>query len=169
MDKKETLERARFIFTTGKMIRDRILRIHAADAPAKCNREACLDLSLSQIYVTMVTRERGQLTVTELAEILGVSPPSASAMVERLVEKGILTREHSRADRRKVVVRVSPDAEKDMEQVEERILQSFVDLVEKIGPETSRKWCEALERVKEVVSQDDWRGTRMLQAEGTIE
>jgi DNA-binding MarR family transcriptional regulator len=99
----------------------------------------------------MIVRTLGQITMTELSSQLCVSPPSASAMVDRLVEKGILTREHSTEDRRKVMVRVSPEAMEDIKGVEETILSSFVDLVEKIGPETARKWCEVLERVESVL------------------
>ncbi len=34
-----------------------------------------------------------------------------------------------------------------MVDVENAILQSFVELVEKIGPETAKKWSEVLEKV----------------------
>jgi len=151
MQENETLSQARYIFTTGKMIRDHIFRVqssHLADC-GKC--EALGELSIPQYHTIMVVRTRGQITMTELSDQLGVSPPSASAMVDRLVGKGILIREHSREDRRKVVVRISPQAQKDIEGVEDTILRSFVELVEKIGPETARKWCEVLERVKSVL------------------
>ena len=42
----------------------------------------------------------------------------------------------------------------DIESVEETILRSFAELVEKIGPQTARKWCEVLERVKSVIQND---------------
>jgi len=151
MHENETLAQARHIFTTGKMIRDHIFRIqskHLADC-GKC--EALGELSMPQYHAIMVVRMQGQITMTELSEQLGVSPPSASAMVDRLVGKGILIREHSRKDRRKVVVRVSPEVRKNIEGVEETILRSFVELVEKIGPQTARQWCQVLERVKSVL------------------
>lgn len=151
MQENETLAQARYIFTTGKMIRDHIFRIqnrHLAGC-GKC--EALGELSVPQYHTIMVVRTQGQITITELSEQLGVSPPSASVMVDRLVGKGILVREHSLKDRRKVVVRISPEAQKDIEGVEETILRSFVELVEKIGPETTRKWCQVLERVKSVL------------------
>jgi DNA-binding MarR family transcriptional regulator len=71
-------------------------------------------------------------------------------MVDRLVEKGLLSREPSREDRRKVLVSVSPEALQKIDTIEESILQSFVDLVEKIGPKTARMWCQVLKRVREV-------------------
>ena len=151
MQENETLEQARYIFSTGKMIRDRIFRAQAAHLAARGKSEAIGDLSIPQFHAIMIVRTHGQITMTELSDQLGVSPPSASAMVDRLVGKGILIREHSLEDRRKVVVRISPEAQKDIKGVEDTILRSFVELVEKIGPETARKWCEVLERVKSVL------------------
>jgi DNA-binding MarR family transcriptional regulator len=70
-------------------------------------------------------------------------------MVDRLVEKGLLSREPSRKDRRKVLVSVSPEALKKIDTIEETILHSFVDLVEKIGPKTAQMWCQVLKKVRE--------------------
>jgi DNA-binding MarR family transcriptional regulator len=154
MRENETLEQARYIFSTGKMIRDRIFRAQTVHLAARGKSEAFGDLSVPQFHAIMIVRTHGQITMTELSDRLGVSPPSASSMVDRLVEKGILTREHSVEDRRKVVVRVSPEAMEDIESVEETILRSFAELVEKIGPEITRKWCQVLERVKSVIQND---------------
>lgn len=151
MTENETLAQARYIFTTGKIIRDHIFRVQSSHLAACGKSEALGELSIPQYHTIMVVRMWGQITMTELSAQLGVSPPSASAMVDRLVGKGILIREHSREDRRKVVVRISPEALKDIEALEDNILRSFVELVEKIGPETARKWCEVLERVKSVL------------------
>jgi DNA-binding MarR family transcriptional regulator len=56
----------------------------------------------------MWLQERGRTTVSELAHILGVSAPSASAFVDRMEESGLVTRERDREDRRVVHVRIEP-------------------------------------------------------------
>lgn len=153
MTDEEVINQARYIMTTGKMIRDRLFRNISSHVGT--NNEECGfgELSMPQIHAVHVTRDRGQVTITELAEMLGVSPPSASAMVDRLVEKGVFKREQSREDRRKVVVSVSNKAMEQFEVIEKNILQSLIKLVEGIGPETTRKWCEVLKRVREVQEQ----------------
>jgi DNA-binding MarR family transcriptional regulator len=150
MPDENVIDQARYILTIGKMIRDRVFR--KITGHVGVNGDGCGfgDLSLPQIHAVNVTREHGQVTITELADMLGVSPPSASAMVDRLVEKGVFEREQSREDRRKVVVSVSPNALEQFEVIEKNILQSFIELVEGIGPETAGKWCEVLKRVREV-------------------
>lgn len=152
--KKEVMEHAHYIFTTGKLIHDRILHIHTSHLAQGADGDGSGELSLSQMQLVRMIRNREETTITELAELLQVSPPSASVMVDRLVEKGIVTRQQSRADRRKVLVRISPEAIKRIEKIENAILFSFVELVEKIGPQTSRKWCEVLARIKEVLREE---------------
>lgn len=149
--KKNPTEQARYIFSTEKMIRDHILKTQTAHLASCGKHEALGDLSLPQFHTIMIVRALGKITITELSDRLAVSPPSASAMVDRLVEKGILNREHSTKDRRKVMVEISPDAVKYIEGVEETILRSFVEIVERIGPETTRKWCDVLDQVKSVL------------------
>lgn len=156
MDNEQALRQARMIFTTGKMFRDRVIRSHWSQIVQEGQLEGYMDLSLTQMHAIMVTRDEGEVTISRLAELLGVSAPSASAMVERLVEKSALLREHSREDRRKVVVRLSPQAAKGIEKMEANMLRLFADLVAKIGPDNARKWCEALEKVREVLARGDW-------------
>lgn len=150
MTKREALEHARFIFTTGKLIRDRIIRIQASHVEAGGKNGLEGELSLSQLHAVHVIHDCGSVTVGELASALGVSPPSASIMVDRLVEKGLLLREPSREDRRKVLVSISPKALKRIDTIEETILHSFVDLVERIGPKTAQMWCQVLKKVRQV-------------------
>ncbi len=146
-----TIDQARYIFTTGKLIHDHILKIQSRYL-ASCEAGPISDLSVAQLHVIRIVRGCGEVTMRELAEMMGVSPPSASVMVDRLVEKGALQREHSTVDRRKVVVRISPDAVKKAEAIEGSILQLFVDLVEKIGVENAQKWCDVLASVKAVMN-----------------
>lgn len=144
-------EQARYLFTTGKIIHDRILKIQSNHLASDCC-DGFGELSVSQLHTVRLVRKRGTLAMSELAELLGVSPPSASSMVDRLVDKGVLCREHSTEDRRKVVVRISPEAVKNIESVESGILRLFEALVEQLGPETTRQWCHVLQRVNTILT-----------------
>lgn len=109
---------------------------------------------MAQVQTVMAVSASTELTISNLAEKLKVSPPSASCMVDRLVEKGVLLRERSEQDRRKVVVRLSARAAQHAERMDAAVLAAFLDLVEKVGPETAEKWCEVLERVEQVLASD---------------
>ncbi|MCB2148569.1 MAG: MarR family transcriptional regulator [Deltaproteobacteria bacterium] len=153
MTETDVLTRARYIFTTGRMIHDRVMRISTGACMHIAKDDRFGDLSAPQMNMLIMIRIREAVSVTELAALLGVSPPSVSAMVDRLVERGLLTRVPSDQDRRKVVIRVSPEALEDIARVEEILLGYFVELVEAVGPETTRKWCEVLEQIKQVLEK----------------
>lgn len=148
-----TIETAQYICNTGKIIHDRIVKIQSTYFSASKNG-VLSDLSITQLNAIKTLWDSGELTMSELADQLGVSPPSASVLVDRLVDKGIFCREHSTTDRRKVVVRVSPEAEKMAEEITSLIVQFFVDLVEKIGAETAQKWCDVLTCVKSAIAEE---------------
>lgn len=147
-----TIEAARYICDTGKIVHDRILKIQSLNF-ASSDDGTANELSMSQLNAVKTLLDCGELTMNELAERLAVSPPSASAMVDRLVEKGVFSREHSTKDRRKVVVRISPEGLKVAEEINSNIIQFFIELVEKIGVETAQKWCDVLSSVKTALAE----------------
>jgi DNA-binding MarR family transcriptional regulator len=151
MKKNEARRLARYIMTTGKFIRERIVTLHNPDFGSGKSEQVLKELSLSQIQTIMTIYTCGQISMTALSKQMGVSPPSSSAMVDRLVEKGILIRKHSQKDRRKVMVQIAPPFKTHIEMIEETILLRFVDLVEKLGHETAVMWCDVLEKVKVVL------------------
>jgi MarR family transcriptional regulator, lower aerobic nicotinate degradation pathway regulator len=153
MDQKEVQTLARSIFDTGRTIHEMIIRIQVHCLAEACRKGSFNELSIAQLQAIKVIRCEKEVTISRVAELLEVSVPSASTMVDRLVEKGILIRERSHKDRRKVVVQVSPEAVGDINQVESAILKTFEDIVRSIGLDNSRQWVEVLERVKEVIEK----------------
>ncbi len=153
---RETLaEQARYIFTTGRAIRDFVDRHIAQILAAEGNRSVCGELSVNQMHALMLIQKRGKVSISELALIMGVSAPSASTMVDRMVEKGVLTREPSIKDRRRMDVRIAPSVQEDFERVNAVLLAAFERLVEKAGAETAKMWCEVLERLKRVLDAEE--------------
>ena len=154
MSNDKKVDQARFIARVGRKLKDHIFSIQSGlqNGPASCQGE---ELSMAQVQVLMTLQSCGESTISHLAEQLKVSPPSASAMVDRLEDKGFLYRERSTEDRRKVVVRLSKQAAAQAEQMDAAVLAAFLELVEKVGPETAQKWCEVLERVEQVLAKQE--------------
>lgn len=149
----DSRKQARYIIETGKLIHDRVTHVFSEHAAGSRKKKELYELSVPQFHAVKTLRSHGEATITELAKLLDVSAPSASAMVDRLTERGILTRERSREDRRKVVVRIAPEVAEDIAKIEGKILGSFIELVDRLGPETTRKWCEVLAHVQTVMTE----------------
>jgi DNA-binding MarR family transcriptional regulator len=75
------------------------------------------DISMAQLHVLATLHEQGDLTVGALAESLGISAPSASAVVDRLVERDLVARERSEDDRRIVRLSLSGTGRQLIEQI----------------------------------------------------
>ncbi len=69
------------------------------------------DLTKHATLTVSTLGENGRLTMSELAEKLRLSMSSATLVVDRLVEKGILTRHRSSDDRRVVRVGLTQEGE----------------------------------------------------------
>lgn len=145
---------AAFIMSTGKMIRDRTLRLQNCHAERENSQVKFSELTMAQSLTLMAVKEYEPMSVTELANHLSVSAPSASTMVDRLVDRNLLSRETDPADRRKVEIRLSPAAADDYNKIYNIILRDFLNLVNKVGPQTARKWCEVLVEVKKVIETE---------------
>jgi len=149
------LEQARALAAVVRRLRQHIIRRHSQIFAETAAGLAPPELTLPQMNMVMVVKDRGTVTIKELAEALSVSAPSASAMVDRLVDLGVLIREQSQVDRRVVEVRVSPGADQHICAMERHILHAIAELLEKIGPEYSEMWCEVYSKIDEVLGTPD--------------
>ena len=158
MTDPEVLEQARALGAVVRRIRRHVIQRHSEVFAGGATGPAHAELSLPQMNMLLVVRERGKVTIKELAKALSVSPPSASAMVDRLVDMGVLVREHSQVDRRVVEVHISPGAEQDIAQVEDHILHSLTEILEQIGPRYAQMWCEVYTKIDEVLARQEGAG-----------
>ncbi len=62
-----------------------------------------LDVTIPQMKILMRLRQRGPMRVGALAEEMGVSPPTVTATVRRLVRQGLVERRDDPRDRRVVL------------------------------------------------------------------
>ena len=66
-----------------------------------------LELTFAQARALIILAARKELTVSQLARLLGVGNPTASILVQQLVERGLVTRTEDASDRRQTVIRLS--------------------------------------------------------------
>src|SRR5436190_21500857 len=67
-----------------------------------------LELTFAQARAWFMLAARKELTVSQLARLLGVGNPTASILVQQLVERDLVTRTEHTIDRRHTVIKLSP-------------------------------------------------------------
>ena len=67
-----------------------------------------LELTFAQARALFMLAARKELTVSQLAKLLDVGRPTASILVQQLVERELVTRTEDSTDRRNTIIRLSP-------------------------------------------------------------
>ncbi len=114
----------------------------------------CSDLTLPQFHALNEVMRCDCMAIKELAEALQVSPPSASAMVDRLVDMDLVLREHDTTDRRVVNVRLSERGREAVETLRRDFLEAVSELLERLGPAYAKQWCEVYQRIRELLAEE---------------
>jgi DNA-binding MarR family transcriptional regulator len=70
-----------------------------------------LELTFAQARALFMLAARKELTVSQLAKLLDVGNPTASVLVQQLVERELVTRTEDNADRRQTIIRLGPKGE----------------------------------------------------------
>ena len=85
------------------------------------------------LFKTIYKAENHQITMSELASILGVSPAAVSQLIAGFEKKGLLQRVHSNTDRRTVYIQIVPEA---IEMFQERMdvhVKNVYDYLDYLG------------------------------------
>lgn len=89
-------------------------------------------LSASQALLARVIQAHGPAKVGELAALVGVKPPAASAMLDALEGEGLIERERDADDRRATIVRLTPAgcaALEDAESVRREMMRRYLGVL----------------------------------------
>lgn len=141
-----------FIFETGKRLRfymDDVVMGSLEGRPTLCD-----ELSGIQLKTAMQVSIHQPMSLNELAEKLGVSAPSASVMVDRLVEKQVLTRESDPSDRRRIQLNVHDRVQEDMNEMHQRFHRAFDHIAKKMGNETVDQWFEVMQQLDPLLREE---------------
>lgn len=78
------------------------------------------EVGFSQILVLHQLRERGAQKPTQLAKILGYSPGAMTGLADKLIQEGYSVREYSETDRRIILLSITNEGHKLLEEAQEQ-------------------------------------------------
>jgi DNA-binding MarR family transcriptional regulator len=108
-----------------EVLQHRLMAVHAPEFTS-------VDLTMAQAKLLYVVTASGDLSMSEVAHRLGVTISTASGAVDHLVSVGLLSRVDDPANRRQVVVSVTPFGLETLEQLRElstRQLRALFEVV----------------------------------------
>ena len=108
-------------------------------------------LTLPQYHLLESLRATPELPVGELADRAGVAAPTATRMLDCLARDGYVERRHSETDRRSVLVSLTADGERAVEQAQETIEAWRRQVFETLEPAEREPAARLLERLSQIM------------------
>lgn len=105
------------------------------------------EFSFSQTMVLITLLNMRQTSMNKLAEVLGISKANASGLVDRLVKKRLVARDRSAADRRVVLVQLTPAGVKTAQQLAKLNRQGLVKMMRRIPDQNLKVFIDTLEQL----------------------
>ena len=111
------------------------------------------DLTLRQVQVLALVRATPDLTGQELARVLDVTTPTTSGIVDRIASRGWLERREDPTDRRRSLLRVTPEGEAVLTALEDPPRRARARLLEGLAVEELDDLARLVDRMLEVGRQ----------------
>jgi DNA-binding MarR family transcriptional regulator len=105
---------------------------------------AAEETTIAQYRALVVLASRGPQRLVDLAAALGVAPSTAGRMCDRLVRKRLIRRHRARADRRAVLVSITPAGRQVVDQATTRRRALIADILAGLPAWRQRAVAEAL-------------------------
>lgn len=113
-------------------------------------------LTPAQLRVLQITASKGgTATPKALATQMGISQATVTALVDKIVARGMATRIRSETDRRQTNVVLSPKGEAAIQQAPDALQQRYVKAFEQLEDWEQMQLLASLERVAAMLNADD--------------
>lgn len=113
-----------------------------------------LDFTMPQLKTMMTLYNAGALPIGQVAEILGVGQPTASHLVDRLVQSGFVLRTEDAVDRRRTLAELSPRGTKLLDQLRQVRMEPLQRWLAQLDDMTLASLHLGLQALAEVATAD---------------
>jgi len=104
-------------------------------------------ITLPQFLGLSFLRKNPDSPVKAFADTLGLKPSSASGLIDRMVHNGLIRREHSKTDRRMVLLTLKAKGERMVDEITEQKQQSVAELFAPLSAEERTTYLKLMQKV----------------------
>ena len=110
-------------------------------------------ITLPQFLGLSFLRKNPGSPVKAFADTLGLKPSSASGLIDRMVQKGLVLRKHSKTDRRVILLTLKAKGERMVDEIMEQKRQSVAELFAPLTAEERTTYLRLMQKVVEQVDE----------------
>ena len=112
-----------------------------------------LDLTYNQYKMLLTIYDKGSCPLNQLARELQIAMSSASEMVDRLVNLGIVARTTAAGDRRQVVIHTTEQGEELIRELQSGIVENYRLLLDRLSPQDQERLVQSFETLAEILGK----------------
>lgn len=104
-----------------QLVESVVEELHAMIGSLRCagtGRMVKAGISMTHLHILWVLEHHGDLPMSKLADLLDVSLSNATGLIDRMEERGLVERFRVPDDRRVVIVRASPEGNRQRDEIE---------------------------------------------------
>lgn len=109
-------------------------------------------ITFPQYRALLYLFKEGEKPMSSIAQILGVSKPSTTGMVDRLIVQKLAARRHDDKDRRIVWIKITPQGKKIIGDILKQRHKAMVKVFSLVSGEARRKHLEFLEEIVKTIN-----------------
>jgi len=113
-------------------------------------------ITTTQLLVLECLSTCGHCKMNTLVESLKGKFSAVTAIIDRLVKTGFVTREHGKEDRRTVLVALTPKARKVLIEVYQQRRKAFIQVFSRVSAKEREEYLTILEKVVESLSSHSY-------------
>lgn len=110
-------------------------------------------LTVAQVITLHILRRRGTLSVSEIAVCVKLSRAATSHLVDRLVQRRLVRRSESAADRRQKQIALTAEGRSLVERLERAHLANVTGMMGLLPPETRQRFADVLCQVADALER----------------
>lgn len=151
MTEDDYMEKVSFIVETDGLLRDYITSVVIKDIKSRIDDKRFVRISSNHIHAALLLKTIAPCSLKDFAAVMRLSKSSASALVERMVEKKIIERQPNQDNRREILLSVDVEFEKHVVFVRKELSAWFASLLDDLGPEAFEKWYAVMQQLNTVM------------------
>jgi len=95
----------------------------------------------------------GPCPISEIGRSLYISKPYMTVLIDSLLEKGLIAREHDTGDRRVILVSITPEGKKHLRRAFEVYKEDVKTLISDLGKNEINRLCSSAENLREILEK----------------
>jgi DNA-binding MarR family transcriptional regulator len=106
-------------------------------------------LTIGQIEILHFIKSKKQILMKDVSDFLGITPPSATSLINNLVLNDMLERSYDRSDRRIVLLSLTKKGSEIFEKAHKERMKIFEKIMSSLSPEEKSSLLNILKKIND--------------------